>query len=138
MLLCGKYMVLETHITEIWYLPGNEKNIMCFMHYILFIFAFPKLPLHASISTAILSPYQQEALHVAWEWRFLKQKNVNLEPMKNDPTWQPTGNSPIWNCSFLWFGNISLSLSWFHHPHDLETHLKIAKNCLIWEKKPLI
>ena len=50
-LLYGKYMILETHITEIWDLSGNEKNIMCFMHYILFIFVFLKFP--------SIPPYQQ-------------------------------------------------------------------------------
>ena len=50
-LLYEKYMILETHITQIWDLPSNEKNIMCFMHYILCIFVFSKLP--------FMSPNQQ-------------------------------------------------------------------------------
>ena len=29
------------------------------------------------------------------------------------------------------------SLSWFHHPHDPESHLKLPKNCLTWEKKTI-
>ena len=33
-----KYMVFETHITEIWVLSSNKKNIIDFMHYLLFIF----------------------------------------------------------------------------------------------------
>ena len=49
-LLYEKYMVLETHITEIWVLSGYEKNIICFMHYLLFIFTFSKLPFISKIS----------------------------------------------------------------------------------------
>ena len=49
-LLNGKYMVLETHITEIWVLLGNEKNIICFIHYLLFIFTFSKLSFISEIS----------------------------------------------------------------------------------------
>ena len=55
-LLYGKYIFLETHITEIWYLSGNEKNIMCFMYYILCIFSFSKL--------SFMSPSQQPS-HVS-------------------------------------------------------------------------
>ena len=63
-LLYGKYVVLETHITEIWYLSGNEKNIMCFMHYTLFIFVFPKLPLHTFLSATITSQAHHHTQHV--------------------------------------------------------------------------
>ena len=57
--------------------------------------------------------------------------------MKNRLTRQPIVISLIRNFSALWFENISFSLSWFHHLHDPETHLKIPKNCLIWEKKTI-
>ena len=63
-LLYGKYMILETHITEIWDLFGNEKNIMCFLHYILFIFVFSKLPLHTSLSATITSQSHCHTQHV--------------------------------------------------------------------------
>ena len=56
---------LKTHITEIWDLSDNEKNIMCVMHYILFIFVFPKLPLHTSLSATITSQAHCHTLHVS-------------------------------------------------------------------------
>ena len=46
-----KYMVLESYISEIWYFRVNEKNIIFFVHYILFTYAFPKLPFNVSLST---------------------------------------------------------------------------------------
>ena len=52
-LLLGRYMVLETHVNEIWDIPVNEKNITFLMYYILFRYAFPKLPFNVSLSEAI-------------------------------------------------------------------------------------
>ena len=57
--------------------------------------------------------------------------------MKNHSPRQPAVISLIWNFSSLWFGNISLTLSLFHHPHDLETHLKFPKIILFERKKTI-
>ena len=132
-------MTIKLQSTGIWDLTIKRKNIIFLVHSLLTTFYVPRLPIYASMSAATLSPYEQRALHVTWETKkILKQKILNLKPMKNHPTRQPIVISLIQNFSSLWFENISFSLSSFHHLHDPETYLKIPKNCLIWEKKPLI
>ena len=48
----GKYMVLESYISEIWDFPVNGENIIFLMHDILFTYAFPKFPFNVSLLVA--------------------------------------------------------------------------------------
>ena len=48
----GKYMVLESYISETWDFPINGENIIFLVHYILFRYAFPKLPFNVSLLAA--------------------------------------------------------------------------------------
>ena len=93
-----KYMVLETHITEIWDLPGNEKNIICFMHYLLFIFTFSKLPFRSPcqqakkkkhfflFSLGVLHGFSQKSNDDEYSWKSNRGDNGSK---KKIPVWSP-------------------------------------------------
>ena len=115
-LLYEKYMVLSchskvvhlhsvyTHITEIWDLLGNKKNIMCSMHYILFIFVFSKLP--------SMSPYQQPStVSMSPEsYAFNKHKNIKLKVIKFATHTQP---DKLWNLGKLSVTSFHFALTRF-------------------------
>ena len=54
----------------------SRENIIFLVHSLLTPFYVPRLPLHASMSVATLSPYQQQALYVTRETENLKNRKI--------------------------------------------------------------
>ena len=96
-----KYMVLESYISEIWYFPVNEKNIIFLVHYILFTYAFPKLSFNISLSAAISVHANMNVCNL------ISTKIWNLKLSNLKPTKHPTRETfEIWGnslCHFLSF-----------------------------------
>ena len=97
----GKYMVLESYISEIWDFLVNGENIIFFMHYILFTYAFPKFPFNVSLLVATDVHVNKKVCNLI-NTKIWNLKLSNLKPTKL-PTWE---TFEIWGnslCHFLLF-----------------------------------
>ena len=71
-------MIFKPQSAGIWDLTIKDENIIVFVHSLLTPFYVPRLPLHASMPAATLSPYQQQALYVTWETENFKNRKIWL------------------------------------------------------------
>ena len=119
---------------EIWPWKGKILSFSCTLCWLHFMFLdCPSMP------PCQLQPY----LHISRKpsisherLKIYKTKKSEFETYEKSP--DPTTDCYFPNLkpffSLIW-EYFSLSLSWIHHPHNPETHVKFPKKCLIWEKK---
>ena len=120
---------------EIWSWKGKILSFSCTLCWLPFMFFdCPSMP------PCQLQPY----LHITRKpsmshekLKIYKTKKFEFETYEKSPNLTTRCNFPNLNPFFsLIWEHFSLSLL-VSSPHDLETHLKIPKNCLIWEKRTI-
>ena len=120
---------------EIWLSKEKILSFLCTLCWLHFMFldcpSMPPCQLQPCLHISSKPSMSQKRLKI------LKTKKSEFET--NEKSLDPTTDCYFPNMkpffSLIWEHS---SLSWLHHPHNLETHLKFPKNCLIWDKKTII